>query len=68
MRAELPVLSFLSVLLFVIILPGQLKSTSIPAISTFVWLTICNIIHGINSIIWAGNVDTHVPVWCDIGQ
>lgn len=67
MRAELPVLSLLPILLFLLVLPGQLKSTSIPAISIFSWLIICNIIHGTNSILWAGNVDIHVPVWCDIG-
>lgn len=68
MRAELPVFSFLPIFLFVLVLPGQVKSTSIPAISIISWLITCSIIHGTNSILWAGNVDVHAPIWCDIGQ
>jgi pheromone a factor receptor len=28
----------------------------------------CNIIHGINSVIWFGNQTEHAPVWCDISR
>ncbi|TFY82419.1 hypothetical protein EWM64_g1593 [Hericium alpestre] len=66
MRAELPVLSFLSLFCLVLILPGQLKSNTIPAVSIISWLFVCNSIHGVNSLVWAGNTGIHVPVWCDI--
>ncbi|KAI0060068.1 STE3-domain-containing protein [Artomyces pyxidatus] len=66
MRAELPLFSFLSLALLLLILPGQLKSNTIPAVSVIAWLFICNIIHGVNSILWADNVALHAPAWCDL--
>ncbi|KAF8346504.1 pheromone A receptor-domain-containing protein [Amanita rubescens] len=30
------------------------------------WLAICNLIQGINAVIWAGNSQLRAPVWCDI--
>ncbi|THH17676.1 hypothetical protein EW146_g3174 [Bondarzewia mesenterica] len=59
-------MSLLSLFFLILILPGQVKSNSIPAISIIAWLSVCNIIHAVNSLIWAGNVSVHVPVWCDI--
>jgi pheromone a factor receptor len=66
MRLELPVLSFLSVALLILILPGQVRSYSIPSASIIAWLFFCNLIHGINSILWSGNQAVHAPTWCDI--
>ncbi|KAI0028108.1 GPCR fungal pheromone mating factor [Vararia minispora EC-137] len=66
MQALLPVFSFLSILLLVLIIPGQLKSNTIPAMSIICWLFVCNIIHTANSIAWADNTNTHAPIWCDI--
>ncbi|KAI0270664.1 GPCR fungal pheromone mating factor [Gloeopeniophorella convolvens] len=66
MRAELPVVSFLSLALLLIILPGQIKSNTVPAVSIIAWLFFSNLIHGVNSIIWSGNTDEHALVWCDI--
>ncbi|KIY44857.1 hypothetical protein FISHEDRAFT_24958, partial [Fistulina hepatica ATCC 64428] len=30
------------------------------------WLFILNVVHAINSVIWSGNTNIHIPVWCDI--
>ncbi|KAI0318404.1 GPCR fungal pheromone mating factor [Amylostereum chailletii] len=68
MHAEFPTLSFLSIVLLLLILPGQLKSHTIPAVSVICWLFVCNIIHGVNSILWADSLDDHAPVWCDIAS
>ncbi|GBE87051.1 predicted protein [Sparassis crispa] len=35
-------------------------------LSLITWLLLCNIIQGINSLVWASNIAVHVPVWCDI--
>jgi hypothetical protein len=66
MRLELPVLSFVSVALLILILPGQVRSFSIPSVSIIAWFFFCNLIHGINAILWSGNQSVHAPVWCDI--
>ncbi|KAL0068229.1 hypothetical protein AAF712_004614 [Marasmius tenuissimus] len=34
--------------------------------SLVVWLVVGNLIHGVNSLVWSGNTDIHIPVWCDI--
>jgi hypothetical protein len=28
---------------------------------------LCNLIHGVNNIIWSSNVNIQVPGWCDMG-
>lgn len=66
MRLELPGFSFLSIALLILILPGQVHSYSILSVSIMAWLFLCNLIHGINSVLWSGNQAVHVPAWCDI--
>ncbi|ETW79706.1 putative B mating type protein [Heterobasidion irregulare TC 32-1] len=66
MRTELSAFSFLSIFFLLLISPSQWKSASVPNILTIAWLLVCNIIHAVNSSIWAGNVFVHVPIWCDI--
>ncbi|KAI0298957.1 pheromone A receptor-domain-containing protein [Multifurca ochricompacta] len=66
MRFELSTFSFLSVALLILILPGQVNAYSIPSVSIIAWLFFCNLIHGVNSVLWSGNQAVHAPVWCDI--
>jgi pheromone a factor receptor len=66
MQALLPIFSFLIILLLILILPGQLKSNTLPAVSIISWLFVCNAIHAANSLVWADNTGVHVPIWCDI--
>ncbi|KAH9964858.1 pheromone A receptor-domain-containing protein [Russula dissimulans] len=68
MGVELPIFSFLSVSLLVLILPAQVHCLSIPSASMFAWLFICNLIHGINTVLWLGNRAEHTPLWCDISS
>lgn len=76
-RLELSILSFLSALLLagliIITLCVKLERRSnlnVANISIIGWLLVCNLIHAINAIIWAGNNDlkVHALVWCDIGK
>ncbi|KAI8992850.1 pheromone A receptor-domain-containing protein [Trametes punicea] len=66
MRAELPTVSFFCVAALVLVAPLFASSRNFPVLSLAAWLICCNIIHGVNTIIWAGNDAIHVPVWCDI--
>src|ERR1700761_2656065 len=66
MRVELPTFSFLSVALLILILPGHVSSSSIPSVTIIAWLFFCNLIHGVNSVLWLGNQAVHLPPWCDV--
>ena len=68
MRAELPILSFFCLAILIIILPLNMKRKSVPNIVLSGWLLVCNLIHAINSVVWAHNVTVQIPVWCDIGK
>lgn len=67
-RAELPVLSFLAVLSLFVILPLHLSSRNIPFLLVIAWLLVCNIIQGIDAIVWADNALIRAEGWCDLGE
>ncbi|KAH9990877.1 pheromone A receptor-domain-containing protein [Russula vinacea] len=67
MGVELPLFSFFSTFLLILILPA-IHYYSIPSASIIAWLFCCNLIHGINSILWFGNQGVHAPAWCDISS
>ncbi|KAH8984399.1 pheromone A receptor-domain-containing protein [Lactarius deliciosus] len=68
MRVELPTFSFLSVALLVSVLPGHVNFNNIPSVTIISWLFFCNLIHGVNSVLWSGNQAVHLPPWCDISS
>lgn len=68
MRVELPTFSFLSVALLILILPGHVSSSSIPSVTIIAWLFFCNLIHGVNSVLWLENQAVHMPPWCDVSS
>ncbi|KZV83952.1 fungal pheromone STE3G-protein-coupled receptor [Exidia glandulosa HHB12029] len=65
-RYELPIVSFAAAILVLLPLPWHWKARNVATLSLIGWLFICNIIRGINSIIWMNNVAIHFHVWCDI--
>ena len=67
-RVELPVLSFLAVLSLLFILPLHLKSRNIPFLFVIAWLLVCNIIQGVDAIVWANNALIRAEGWCDLGE
>jgi len=67
-RVELPVLSFLAVLSLFAILPLHLNSRNIPFLFVIAWLLVCNIIQGIDAIVWADNALIRAEGWCDFGE
>ncbi|KAI0742565.1 STE3-domain-containing protein [Daedaleopsis nitida] len=66
MRTELPVVSFVCLGLLAVLSPVFLHSRNVAVLSLVAWLVCCNLIHGINALLWAGNEVNHAPVWCDI--
>jgi len=67
MAVVLVALSFTCAALLAVFIPVKRIRTNIPDLAVVLWLTCYNIIHGVNALVWAGNVDIHIPVWCDIG-
>lgn len=61
-------MSFLCLASLVGLAPVQWYSRSITVSSLLVWLLVCNLIQGVNSVVWAGNEVIRSPVWCDIGK
>nr|QQL12042.1 mating-type protein ste3.3 [Hypsizygus marmoreus] len=65
-HVELPIGAFVSALLVLIPLPWHWRARNVPTLSIIAWLFISNVIFGVNSVVWAGNVRIVAPVWCDI--
>jgi pheromone a factor receptor len=68
MHVEMPLGAFVAALLVLVPLPWHWRARNVPTLSMIVWLFVSNVIFAVNSLIWAGNVDLVVPVWCDIGE
>lgn len=59
-------MSFLCMGLLLLLSPVFLHSRNVAVILLVAWLVVCNIIHGVNALLWSGNDDVHIPAWCDI--
>lgn len=68
MHVELPVGAFVAAGLVLVPLPWHWRACNVATVSIIIWLFVSNIVYGINSIIWAGNIADSVPVWCDISE
>ncbi|KDQ50566.1 hypothetical protein JAAARDRAFT_141725 [Jaapia argillacea MUCL 33604] len=62
----MPILAFLAALLVLLPLPHHWKARNIATLTMIGWLSVSNMIFGINSILWANKVDIKLVVWCDI--
>ena len=67
MSFELPFLSFICLVFLVTSNLIRRVREDLPLLSIVAWLIVCNLIHGINAIVWASNSKFHAPAWCDIG-
>ncbi|KAI0946020.1 hypothetical protein AcV7_010110 [Taiwanofungus camphoratus] len=66
MRAELPIVSFVCAVLLMGLVPAHWTSRTVALPSLMVWLFTCNIIQGVNTVIWARSTAVQIPAWCDI--
>jgi len=67
MAVVFPVVSFVCAAFLAVFIPVRRIRISVPNLAIVLWLAGTNIVHGINAVVWDGNVDIRVPVWCDIG-
>ncbi|KAJ7455466.1 GPCR fungal pheromone mating factor, partial [Mycena latifolia] len=58
--------AFIALVLFLIPLALHCRCRNILLLSIIAWRAISDLIYGINTAIWDGNVDLVTPVWCDI--
>ncbi|KAL4257008.1 G-protein coupled receptor 4 family protein [Pleurotus pulmonarius] len=66
MTDALAIISFVCAGSFVLFLFADRVRLNTPTSTLIVWFFICNLIHGVNAVIWKGNVDIKIPIWCDI--
>lgn len=66
MTDALAIISFVCAGFFVLFLFADRVRLNTPTSTLIAWFFICNLIHGVNAVIWKGNVDIKIPIWCDI--
>ncbi|KAJ7158042.1 Rcb2.42 [Mycena crocata] len=66
MSVALAACAFAASVIVLVPLPWHWRARNIATLSIIAWLFILNLTYGVNAIIWAGNADILVPVWCDI--
>ncbi|EMD35237.1 B mating type receptor [Gelatoporia subvermispora B] len=68
MRAELPTVSFICVALLAGLVPAHWTAQDVrfAMLALIAWLSVCNLIQGVNAAVWAGNDATRITAWCDI--
>jgi len=62
------VLSFVCAGLLSVYLPVKRVYSSVPQLSLILWFIGCNVIQGVNGLLWNSNVELRAMVWCDIGE
>ena len=68
MVVGLAVPSFICAAFLAVFIPVRRIRTSVPRLAIVLFLFGYNLVHGVNTLVWSGNVDIHIPVWCDIGE
>ena len=63
---ELPLFAFLTAILVLIPVPWHWRARNVATLAIIAWLFVVDVIFGVNSLVWAGNVNNPIPVWCDI--
>ena len=66
MEVYLLVLSFVFAALVLVPLAWYLRAPNVAALAIGLWLSVTNIIHAVDALIWARDDGIWVPIWCDI--
>ncbi|KZT69399.1 fungal pheromone STE3G-protein-coupled receptor [Daedalea quercina L-15889] len=66
MVATLSAGAFIAAVLVLIPLPSHWRARNVAILSLIAWLFVVDLIYGVNTIVWAGNVEVRIVVWCDI--
>lgn len=65
---QLPIFAFVAAFLVLVPLPWHWRAQNVATLALIFWLFFTNLIQGVNSIKWAGNLKDDIPVWCDISK
>ncbi|KAJ7761615.1 pheromone A receptor-domain-containing protein [Mycena maculata] len=57
---------FIALGLILVTLPHHWRVKNLATMAIIIWLSVYNLTYGVNALIWAGNVNITVPIWCDI--
>lgn len=68
LHPELAPVAFTCALLLVVPLPWHWNARNIATLSIIGWLFVCNVIYGVDALIWGKSLDVIIPVWCDISK
>lgn len=68
MFVGLPIASFFFVAVLAVLVFFRPVKSNAALITLVLWSVFCNIILGIDAILWADNTNIHIPVWCDISS
>ncbi|KAK0454128.1 pheromone A receptor-domain-containing protein [Desarmillaria tabescens] len=68
MFVGLPVASFFFVAVLAVLAFFRPVKSNAALITLVLWSIVCNIIHGVDAVLWADNTNIHIPVWCDISS
>ncbi|GJJ09331.1 hypothetical protein Clacol_003553 [Clathrus columnatus] len=61
-----PTVCFLVIPFVCASLRSHIRSRNIAVVSLILWVAVLAFIRGVNAIVWYGNVDIRLLVWCDI--
>ena len=68
MAATLSAGALIAAVLVLIPLPSHCRARNVAILSLIAWLFVVDLIYGVNTIVWAGNVEVRIVVWCDISM
>jgi Pheromone A receptor len=63
---QLPAGAFVAAALVLVPLPWHWRARNVATLAIIAWLFTVDVIYGINSLLWAGNVNEYALIWCDI--
>ncbi|KAH9919596.1 pheromone A receptor-domain-containing protein [Fomitopsis serialis] len=66
MPATLSAGAFIAAILVLIPSPAHWRARNVAILSLIAWLVVVDLIYGVNTIVWSGNVEVRLVVWCDI--
>lgn len=66
MRPEFSAISFTCAGLLTSFIPLHRVRCNVSNLAIVSWLIGGNVIHGVNALVWARDINIHAPAWCDI--
>lgn len=68
MSAAPATVSFLCSVVLAIFIPVPRVRKNVAKLALALWLLGCNLVHGINALLWSSDLDLKALGWCDLGM